>query len=137
MDSAPPNYSIDWEGSRGGTDIEDVPFVLEESDNSPLEPLPMQPMENFKPNGNGNAFMRTASEVRMKRKSSTTNGTVVNGNKEAHRKSVSLDETTRQPSPSQSSETSSVNNSVEDVKKGPSPKKDRKAAIKRILKKVF
>ncbi|GJQ66856.1 hypothetical protein Trydic_g7882 [Trypoxylus dichotomus] len=144
QESSPANFP-EWETCRVKSDIEDIPFVLEESENSPLEPLPLPKPLQVETNMNGNAsqklknipiITKTLTESRSKRK--TSNGGTINNKKEKnnHRKSGSLDES-RHGSPTPSAGTRSLNISYDEVKKVTSPKKDRKGAIKRILKKVF
>lgn len=143
QESSPPNFP-EWQANRLKTNIEDIPFVLEESENSPLESLPDAKL--LQPETKNNVsqkmknipiFLKTANETRSKRKGS--NGGLMNNNKKEknnHRKTGSFDET-RRASPTPSAGTGSLNISYDEVKKATSPKKDRKGAIKRILKKVF
>ncbi|KAI4470454.1 membrane protein ch1 related [Holotrichia oblita] len=145
QESSPPNFPS-WDlGNRIKSSIEDIPFVLEESENSPLESLPLPKPLQAEVNVNGNIsqktknvpiLLKTANESRSKRK--TSNGGLANNEKgkSNHRKSGSLDET-RHGSPTPSAGTGSLNISYDEVKKVASPKKDRKGAIKRIFKKVF
>nr|XP_022903558.1 SUN domain-containing ossification factor [Onthophagus taurus] len=119
LDSAPAQIVIDNNISLR-SEIEDVPIVLDECENSPLEDLSAQP--NVIPD-----YIKTAGEIRMKRRS--TNESFVNGDTER--------EETRESSPSRSSDAGCVNVVSGDVKKNSSPKKDRKGTIKRIFKKVF
>ncbi|KAI4464893.1 membrane protein ch1 related [Holotrichia oblita] len=142
QESSPPNFPS-WDlGNRIKSSIEDIPFVLEESENSPLESLPLPKPLQAEVNVNGNIsqktknvpiLLKTANESRSKRK--TSNGGLANNEKgkSNHRKSGSLDET-RHGSPTPSAGTGSLNISYDEVKKVASPKKDRKGAIKRIFK---
>lgn len=141
----------DWVNDSSVRDaIERVPFPLEESEHSPLEPLPYDDEEHIheiKSNGAAylnyfltNSFIRkTAADERSKRKSSP-NGQVliINGNRNKtemeYKKSFSVDETVRKKSPLPSSGTTSLNSSFEDKI---SIKKEKKSGLKRILKKVF
>ncbi|KAK9680379.1 Sad1 / UNC-like C-terminal, partial [Popillia japonica] len=145
QESSPPNFPS-WDlGNRIKSSIEDIPFVLEESENSPLESLPLPKPLQADVNVNGNIshkaknvpiLLKTTNETRSKRKTSNGGLTTNEKGKSNHRKSGSLDET-RHGSPTPSAGTGSLNIGYDEVKKVVSPKKDRKGAIKRILKKVF
>lgn len=103
----------DWVESNA---VKDVPVVLEESEHTSLE---------FAPSMNGDAkhlqsFVRTATETRLNRSSSHTPPRDTNGNKvEKHRKSASVDETTRMES---------LNGNV--LAESGTPKKERKSLFK-------
>lgn len=120
--------------------IEDVPFVLEESEHTFLEPLPYQHNGTKEQKFNGNVsggipslpYIKTAINSRLAR---TSSHNIINGNKinhNQHKKSSSVDETTKMQ---ESSEVSSVNSSSFEEKA--SLKKEKKGAFRRIFKKVF
>lgn len=132
---------LDWvEHSALKNGIQEVPFLLDESEHTSLEPLIFS--ENNAKKNNGNAtdnspsYMKTATELRLNRSSShnlpvKTNGRVIG----THRKTASLDEHV------QFAVTNSVISSDDLHSKGEdnqavTPKKERKG-LKRIFKKVF
>lgn len=109
----PKSQSADWVESRKV--IEDIPFVLDECDNSTLEPLPFTTeVEVIKVP----PFVNTATNARLNRSFKS-------------KKSQSVEETrSRQPSPV-SSITGSVSSGTERT-----PKKEKKG-FKKLFKRVF
>jgi hypothetical protein len=112
QESAPATAPVDW---VEGKHLEEVPFVLEESEHSSLEPLVLTPDKIVAPN-----FLRTALNARADR---GVNGDAV----KVERKSASVDETTRL--------TPTVNGNASFGEAG-TPKKEKKS-LKKIFKKVF
>lgn len=115
QESAPPILvDKDWVESN---EIKDVPVVLEESEHTSID---------FTPSVNGDAthlqsVIRTATEVRLNRSSSHTPQDM-NGNKpEMHRKSASVDETSR---------AESLNGSLLTKSSDGTPKKEKKGLFK-------
>lgn len=120
--------------------IEEIPLVLEECDNSPLQDMPLpQPLQDpdvISTNGDLQKYrkistpeyLKTAVEIRKSRRFSP------NGSKQEHRKSASMDETKRQKSPAPSDASLSI--SYDEPKITP-PKKEKRGTLKKIFKKVF
>lgn len=138
QESAPPLYSSDWVDGNARRVVEDIPFALDECENSGLENLPVKATETKdkaldQPNGSifshlrhfsTSSFMRTAREARLSRNSSITSSSLdqnkpVNGNSYQDEKL---------PSPLSSIEDSSINNTS---------KKEKKNGFRRIFRKVF
>lgn len=103
QNSAPSNTNtdFDWiERNKMATAVQDVPFVLEESDHTFPEPVNYNSCDYSIKRLNGDVsvgdvpgFLRTAMDVRLNRSSSHNLGMKIEGNKkETHRKTASLDE---------------------------------------------
>lgn len=132
-----PTTTTDWiDGNVFSRGFEDVPFLLEEEEHSALEPTLFQEerLNGRLPNNfkfvPSLPHIRTAINARSARSGSP--GLQQNGNKLAHKKSASVDETRSRP---EGSEVSSVSSSLDD-KASPADKK-KKGGLRRIFKKVF
>ncbi|RZC40645.1 SUN domain-containing ossification factor, partial [Asbolus verrucosus] len=117
QESAPASVPVDW---VEGKHIEDVPFVLEESEHSSLEPLTLPDAGIAAPN-----FLRTALNARSVR----VNGDAIKS--AGVRKSASADETSRKSSPAPS-----INGNLSLGEGHETPKREKKG-FKKIFKKVF
>lgn len=133
--SAPSKFTPDWiDGTLGHNGIEEVPFPLEEGENTALEPIPMETEQVERPQSNGSifssfrhfttpVFIRTARDSRLGRNSATVQ---INGNS---KKSKNSDERHESPVPSLDGESVSSVDNKDSIKK--------KGGLKRILRKVF
>lgn len=129
---------LDWvEHSVLQNGIQTVPFLLDESEHTSLEPLIFTDNNTKKSSDDTSprlsndlpSFMKTAADVRLNRSSSHNPPTKPNGNK-VHRKTASLDEHVNNLNGNLD-----LHSKVEDIQ-GMTPKKEKKG-LKRILKKVF
>lgn len=128
---------LDWvEHSVLQNGIQEVPFLLEESEHTSLEPLIFTencPKKNNSHTIGNSTFMKTAAEVRLNRSSSHNPPAKTNGNiAGAHRKTASLDEHV------QFALAKSINSYVNSHSRDEAmtPKKEKKS-LKKIFKKVF
>lgn len=121
------SFTNSWvEGAR----IEELPIVLDESEHSTLEELPVET------DVDAPIYMRTALDFRLHRLASHngsmhTNGDTLKNN--VKRKSASLDETSRRKSPAPSLNGGASTSSTEGSR---TPKKEKKS-FKKLFKKVF
>lgn len=106
QNSAPANTNndLDWiERNKIASAVQEVPFVLEESEHTFPEPVNYTDCDYSAktPNGDISAgdvpgFLRTAMDVRLSRSSSHCLGVKVEGGRrETHRKTASLDESSK------------------------------------------
>lgn len=147
QESAPLSLPADWiDDTFTSRNIQDIPFVLEESEHSSLEPMSYIPvlnqnnLNNQKRKENGNAVQstmmpQTATDSRSKRlfhRQKNGSGKVKSG----HKKSASFDETTRLKTPSlNSTDTTSLTNSLDDpTKNSEIPKKEKRSAFRKLFR---
>ncbi|XP_031332834.1 SUN domain-containing ossification factor-like [Photinus pyralis] len=143
QDSAPPSITMDWsDNSIKNNKIEELPFVLDESEHTSLEqltyikePPKIDTFDHVKTNGNiqSATFITTAADCRAKR--SLQNPSIVKLY-DGHKKSASFDENLRlNSSPDERlTDSSSVSNNVDELKIIELPKKEKKNALKRLFK---
>lgn len=150
QESAPPEMrSSNWENQSSLHDaIQDIPFVLEESDHSPLEGLPLpKPLRDTNSqhahvdltaaldNLASLTYIHTATQSRSNRKFSPDKASVNHKFQETHRKSASVDETRRQKSPAPSTGNVSLNTNVDDSSDDKSIQKKSRRLLP--FKKIF
>lgn len=123
----PPSAANNWvEGVR----VEELPIVLDESEHSTLEELPLEM------NVDAPVYIKTALDFRLGRVSSHNGPIQINGNSKrptVTRKSVSLDETNRRRSPVPSVNGGASTSSADESR---TPKKEKKG-FKKLFKRVF
>lgn len=135
QDSAPPILHCEWiDENLGGDRIQDIPFVLEDSEHTSLEHLTFSSNRKHSGKENGNAIppLNTATDARAQRLLlKQRSGSSLN--KVGHKKSASFDDT-KIKSASPIATDASLNNSLDDTGKLTSLKKEKKNSFKKFFK---
>lgn len=138
QESAPAQVPHNWNANLSGLD--EAPIVLEESDNNPLQDMPLPKLLQEKDKAAGISSNGRAVLLPVRKISSPAFLKAVETRKpkngffelieKGHKKSASVDETKRQSSPTPSAGNISLN--LEN-----SQKKEKKGTLKKIFRKVF